>query len=58
MIKRTVRQAHRQYKIEPSKLLMSKILRANEKLAASESVHQHMIVRLQLAIKDEKKRRK
>lgn len=53
---RAIRRAHRELKSKPSKLLMSKILRANEKLAALHSIDQHVIEGLQMAIGDEKKR--
>ncbi len=55
---RAVRRAHRQYKIEPTKLLMSKILRANERLAAHHDIDLHVIERLKMDIKQERKRRK
>jgi len=55
---RAIRRAHRELKIKPTKLLMSKILRANEKLSALHSIDQHVIEGLQMAIKDEKKRRR
>ena len=55
---RAVRRAHCQYKIEPTKLLMSKILRANERLAAHHDINLHIIEQLKMDIKQERKRRK
>ena len=54
----TVHQAHCQYKIEPTKLLMSKILHANERLAAHHNIDLHIIEQLKTDIKQERKRRK
>ena len=54
---RALRRAHRELRIKPTKLLMSKILRANEKLAALHSIDQHVIEGLQMAIREEKRRR-
>ena len=54
---RAVRRTHRELRKKPTKLLMSKILRANEKLSALHSIDQHVIKGLQMALKNEKKRR-
>ena len=54
----TVHRAHRQYKIKPTKLLMSKILRTNEQLAAHHNINLHIIEQLKTDIKQERKRRK
>ena len=55
---RAVHRAHHQYKIEPTKLLMSKILQVNERLAAHHNIDLHVIERLKTDIKQERKRHK
>ena len=55
---KAVRQMHRQFRNSPSKSILKKILRANERLAAAYSIEQHLNKALQLAIKAERKRRK
>ena len=52
---RAVHWAHRQYKIKPTKLLMSKILCANERLAAHHDIDLHVIERLKTDIIQERK---
>ena len=54
---RAIRKTHREFRIRPTKLLLSKILRANEKLSALHSIDRHMIAGLQMTIREEKKRR-
>ena len=54
---RAVRRIHRVYIFEPQTLLMSKILHANERLAAEHAIDQHVISGLLEAFKYEKKRR-
>ena len=55
MSSHTVCWAHHQYKIEPTKLLMSKILHANERLTAHHNINLHIIERLKTDIKQERK---
>ena len=55
MSSHAVHQAHCQYKIEPTKLLMSKILCANKRLAAHHNINLHIIERLKTDIKQERK---
>ena len=55
---RAVRQVHRQFRNSPSELILQKILRANKRLAAANSIEQHLNKALQDAIKNERKRRK
>lgn len=57
MSSRAVRRAHRQYKIAPTTSKLSKILNANERLAATNSIRQHMIRGLQHTLRQEIKRR-
>ena len=54
----TVHWVHCQYKIEPTKLLMLKILHVNERLAAHHDINLHIIEQLKTDIKQERKRRK
>ena len=54
---RAVRQIHRAYKFNPTLTKLSKIFRANERLAAEQSISKHVVRGLQEALKDEKKRR-
>ena len=55
---RAVRQLQRTYKFKPKNTFISKLLRANEYLAAERSINQHIIKGLLKALKQEKKRRK
>lgn len=57
MTNHAVRRIHRTYKNAPSSPLLAKILRANERLAAEHSIDQHIIKGLNLALREEKKRR-
>ena len=57
MISRSVRRMHILYSKCPSDLLLIKILRANERLASEHDIDQHVIRGLNIAIKNEKKRR-
>ena len=52
------RCVHRAYTFKPTESLLSKILRANERLAAEQSISQHVIRGLLEALKQEKKRRR
>ena len=53
-----VRRVHRAYKFKPSPTKLSKILLANERLAAERAISQHIIKGLIEAFQNEKKRRK
>ena len=58
IISRAVRRVYHVYKTKPTKFLLSKIFHANECLAAEQSISQHIIQRQEVALKQEKKRRK
>ena len=58
MTGRAVRRIQKAYEKQPNKLLLSKIFTANERLAATHSIDQHIIRGLCEALKFEKKRRK
>ena len=58
MTSRAVRRVHRVYKFNPIKLVLLKILHINERLAAEQSISQHVIRGQDEALKQEKKRRK
>ncbi|KAI9651477.1 MAG: hypothetical protein M1829_002798, partial [Trizodia sp. TS-e1964] len=53
-----VRRFQKAFKNEPSELLLQKLLKPNEHLAAENSISRHTIVGLQIALQDEKKQRK
>ena len=55
---RFVYQVQHTYKFKPKDIFLSKLLRANEYLAAERSISQHVIKGLLKALKQEKKRRK
>jgi hypothetical protein len=54
---RTVRQMHKAYKKSPSATRLEKIMHANTRLAAQNSIAQHTITGLIRALKTEKKKR-
>ena len=58
MTGRAVRRIQKAYEKQPTRTLLSKIFTANERLAANESINQHVIRGLLDALKNEKKRRK
>ena len=58
MTGRAVRRIQKAYEKQPTRVLLSKIFTANERLAANESINQHVIRGLLDALKNEKKRRK
>ena len=58
MTSRSIRRTQRAYDNTPTKLLLAKIFRANERLAAQDSIKKHVIKGLCNAFQDKKKRRK
>ena len=52
-----MRRLHRVYKYKLKNIFLSKLLRANERLAAERSVNQYIIKGLLKALQQEKKRR-
>ena len=54
---RAIRRLHRVYRFKPKDTFISKLLRANERLAAEYSISQHVIKGLIEAFQQEKKRR-
>ena len=58
MTSRAIRRTQRAYDIAPTKLLLAKIFRANERLAAQDSINKHVIKGLCNTLQDEKKRGK
>ena len=57
MTGRAVRRIQKVYEKQPTRVLLSKIFTANQRLAAKESINQHVIRGLLEALKNEKKRR-
>jgi hypothetical protein len=55
---RAVRRTQRQFRNTPNSPLLTKIFRANKRLAAQHSIDQHVVKGLITALQDEKKRRK
>ena len=58
MTSRAIRRTQRAYDIAPTNLLLAKIFRANERLAAQDSINKYVIKGLCNTLQDEKKRRK
>lgn len=54
---RAGRRMQRQYRVAPNSTLLSKVFRANERLASQHSVDDHMVKGLAEALKNEKKKR-
>lgn len=54
---KAVRRVQRQFRKAPSPTILSKILRANERLAAQHSIDQHVVNGLINTLRNEKKRR-
>ena len=57
MTSRSTRRMHKLYFKQPSDLLLTKIIRANERLVSEHAIDQHIIQGLNTALKIEKKRR-